>query len=152
MVPLYALAIAFSALGQVFAGDDGETLFPKPLIFHNLTMDEFHAKRWEHRQRTLHLGKRVAYGGENKNDADQQAVVEQHVLNCREAGFGDTWRPVSGHCLVHQPHRYIVVCSDTRDNSRPPKRKQTTKACREEDQLCGLKGVYTYSAKPARLP
>lgn len=137
------------AFGEVLARDDSETSFPEPLIFHNVTMNEFAAKMLEHRSTSLK--KRAPLGHETVNSADQQALVEEWAARCRER-YGTEYHIRWGTCLnrftmeIHCDKPSAPVRTRTRRHS------MECSSTAERQRKCELKAFMNYKGNPAHLP
>lgn len=132
-------------LGEVLARDDGRTSPLAPLIFHNLTVDEYTAKKLEHHGPLLH--KSVAYGGEIRNDASQQAIVEFWTETCREKRRNNRLRFRYGRCLGDKSMRgHCTIPGEETAMRTPP---SVTLACYKKEEppkRCVEKIVWNYDS------
>lgn len=158
MVALDSAAVVFLIVGRVVgqfpATGDGNTPFPEPLIFYNLTMEEFHAKRWDYRQHTIrtrdpeHLSKRVPFRQESKNNADQQAVVELRTETCVEK-FGEGFRATSGTCRPTKNVRFMEWSCQRLVMTGLA--KKTGKTC-EKGYKCAVMEIFNFYGRRVQLP
>lgn len=147
MVTPRAFAVALLLIGPVLAA-----AFPEPLILYNLTMEEFHARRWEYRKRslsaraeasvdqhTIHLNKRYPFEREDLNRADQQVLVEELSEQCAKE-FGEKYRASYGYC---QPRGSSMTVHCKHMSKRQEKGLRMGHKC-EDDEKCRGKKVYNF--------
>lgn len=160
MLLLYIFIVAFLAisrpasvqshsLGKVLAGDDGRTSLQAPLIFYNLTEDEYTAKKLEHHGPPLN--KRVALNGESANNAAQQAIVEYWSDLCLRHGWNRRFR----HGRCYDAHKMRGYCSVPGDDASLRHQPEVTRTCDRKAKppvRCATRQVWNYDGVKVRGP
>lgn len=141
MVCLHVFAV-LSALGfPVLAAAS----FPEPLIFLNLTQDEFMLKLLEHRRQDPLVSKRNPVGYESKNiDPAVQALVEVQSRLCAQR-FGEGFRVIRGFCgrgRLGTKNVLDIYCNNPPNFPRHGYR-HTTKSCQRGD-ICDTTTFINY--------
>lgn len=158
MILLYILVVAFLTIsrpasaqdsGEVLTRDDGKASFPVPLVFHNLTMDEYTAKLSEHRGTSLK--KRVPIGFESSNNADQQALVESWSAEC-VAKWGEGYRIRHGVCRSYGGLGFYCDKIADPDHARWKSSSLPCVGTKRRPKRCETKYVTNHRGNRARLP
>lgn len=144
------------AFGQVLASDGGSASFPEPLMFYNLTREEFAAKLLEHRSATkratgnsIHLHKRDFYLEERANDYEEQMLLEARQEICDTNLGRGTYRIASGHCRSNHANRMVVICRRKGDTTV---RRERFEDC-PEGYLCdSSKKVINFLGLEVKMP
>lgn len=178
LFPLLVLFLAFrhpasaTIFGPVFAREGGTPAlaFPEPLIFHDLTMEEFHVKVLEYRGTSLkrtasdaaedpahngtltvhRLGKRIPFRGEQNNNAEQQVVVDARNSDCHDK-HGENYRFASGNCKNNQMTFYCNLLVGGARNTKKTMRRKCI-GTKEEPETCRVIRVQNYKYHEVLAP
>lgn len=165
MVPLCIIAVALLAISRAasaeafspgLARDESKPSIPEPLVFYNLTREEFSAKVLEYRgtpkderatSDLFHLDKRVVVGFEFRNPPFIQSIIEARSSTCSRR-FGEPYRLSSGYCSKQKKYRRLgVICRVPGEVGY----KETSEAC-PPTQRCVVAMAINYLDNWVKVP
>lgn len=142
---------------QVHARDDGQPIPREPLVFWNLTVEEFDAKRREYRgapgdKRATgdlgHLEKRYPYLHEVLNPYFKQMVVEERSATC-ESRFGIEYRVTTGYCPSHRRTRMLFTC---RHKTLVGNQRESSQTCPPNHVCASVRQVINFLGHSVQIP
>lgn len=155
---LQPISTKYAASG--LAGVDGNLSFPEPLIFYNLTREEFTILTMEHRstQAAKHaisdptyLDKRwsALEAGELNNPGEfEKGILQQRNNDCEER-FTDVYKRISsGRCKPSRPHSVFMRC---RNKISWIMTDYWSKTC-GKDSICKTTKVLNWWNKDVKVP
>lgn len=162
MVPFYFVAGLFSAYSLPLSAT-ADPPSPEPLIFYNLTKDEFHAKLLDYRGSSLkraasdaaedhsHISKRVPVRGEMRNNAEQQAVMEQRAKSCEDT-FDVGYRPLRGFCEDDDTAMFWYCDYMEETLAFLKALRKRCKSSEKHPAKCATLSLYNYRGNTVELP
>lgn len=155
MILLYIFAFTLVAASQSVPAEGFDQVLPRdtghppfaPLIFHNLTKQEFIAKREEVRRR---LAKREVFGDEVRNDYFTQQTLEARNVKCEER-FGTTHRFASGYCHADRPRFLGITCRHRTERAARNIRLRASETC-VSPQKCDVIFGWNFYGNRVRIP
>lgn len=147
MVPYYGLlflVLAYSPAISTLGHGTADPSFLEPRIFYNLTLGEFHALK-RHR-----ISKRDPVRLESRNNADQQLVIEQRVIECHH--LGHLFRPDHGFCTGGDTIMFWFCDHIDNHRAHQPSKQKECQGTDEKPERCVTMEVYNFKGELVPMP